>query len=199
MTMISSSCWRAIGSVLVVALSLAGCAQDSWLIAKGDAFQDVGGGALVVNQALVFPPETTRLFVQDGQVVNRHHYDHYSAVCVLEKDALLSRPQTLPAGRYRITAVTTMRTEVIRAPHPAEPVVVASAAPDAFLLAQVVDSGGAQIHRGFIFELAADHDPGLSKLSCFGSYLDPQFSERPTTEEMEWALGALATLQLAPN
>jgi hypothetical protein len=162
---------------------------------QGDWIGIEPGSTLTLHQPMQVAPSRTRVFFVNGRA--RNAGANYQTACALEVRRIdRDRPQTIPAGRYRINRVQNYWTQVVDARGPS-PTPISADGTVRFRLAEYSgDDGQPMIQSGFHFWLDDSADPNLMRLTCLGVLAEPAEAYPPTLQEIAGALGPLATLEV---
>lgn len=148
------------------------------------------GSILELNRAIEIPPGSTRVFIQNGRLVNG--FNHYTPNCNIEVRKIdQSSKQTIPTGVYRVVRVQSTYDENVKSTAPTR-----LAALGSFSLAESVDNGSTMMYAGYHLYLEGA-DPNVMRLSCRGAFADPPDAVPPSINEIQQALGDVMTLRLA--
>ena len=92
---------------LALLISLSGCAE--WQ--PHPVPYATSGSQLILQRALVFPPGTTRIYFQRGEVVTERQLSVWDHHCALALDHAFETTTTLPAASYSV--VNTQRSSTL--------------------------------------------------------------------------------------
>ena len=182
--------WRACGGVLTVLL-LAACGP---LVIRDDARKEyvpLSSAVLELHRDVIFPPERTRVYFQDGQV--QAGINEFLPHCELTVRNLVDQPQTVKPDRFLVTRVLADTVQVATGGN-----VVIAVNVD-IQLSGGGDSGGdgeGRQMKTYIFKLHSDRQPDVLSLVCGGAFDIPAQAVRPSLQQIEHALGGYATLLL---
>lgn len=170
---------------LLTSLLLAGCLGGASVRVDHSAnrYLDLVGGHVELHQPLQVEAGEARVFLQQGKV--RKGFDFYRPHCSFEIRNVQHPGVTIAPGRFEITRVTHVMTEVVqqKALHFA-----------ALLVSQVDGDGISQRFEGYHFRLHASRQPQVFRMSCYGIHAAPGDLEAPTLKEVREALGSIASL-----
>lgn len=144
---------------------------------------------LTLNQKIDFKPGHTRVFMQNGIIVNR--FNHYQPNCNLEirkKDE--DNWQSVDPAIYQVTSTQLTREEVVRFKRGEE-----TRLAGLFLSFGDLDSTQSDIYLGMHFKLAGE-DSNVMRLSCRGAMALPHEAEYPTLAEIQQSLGNIMQISL---
>lgn len=178
---------RALAPACVVLALVAGCQTFIKTGADGRWVGIAPGGSLTLHRPVTMPQGRTRVFFVNGRV--RRGSATYGTSCALEVRRIdRDGPRTIAPDRFGVTRVQPYWTEFAAATH--------AAAPRLRLAGQDGGDGGdgnAMIRTGYRFDLEGEN-PDVRRLTCLGPLDDPAFAYPPTLEEIDAALGSIATL-----
>lgn len=182
----------------VAVLLLAGCAGSARVPGPGPIT------TLVLNQPISIPEGRARIYLQDGKLTRG--VDEFTPSCGLEIRQVSGPPRTVPAGRYAVTRVQELSTEVVFngvERQVARAGVSIGVGSGGFGIgigigSSGMDDGGdspSDIFEGYHFWLADSARVGLMRLTCLGARAQPVDVEPPTRAEMARALGKWGRLE----
>ena len=148
------------------------------------------GGSLELHREVSFPPERTRVFFQDGEIVSA--VNEFKPHCQLEISPLRDAVQQIQPDHFRITAVSTRIEPVVQR----EAIQVAALGRGGPLRLVEGDGGVTRHMQVYLFRLQSERQPEVRQLNCGGAFDDPGRAEWPTLQDIARALGDHATLRL---
>ncbi len=152
----------------------------------------IQGGTLELHQEMVIPARRTRVFFQDGRQLSG--INEFQPHCQLRVRNISDQPQTVQPDRFRIESVFGIETTIVSR----DPVLLASVSPT--LIAGSGGGGGNgdddPLMYAYFMSLQSDKQPQVSFLVCGGAFAAPAFADQPTLQDIQTAMGALATLTL---
>jgi hypothetical protein len=175
--------------IVLLSASLLGACQLSSTVresASGNAFQQLEGARLVLNEPIRVSAGQARVFVQDGGV--RPGFNSFKPHCAFEIKSVRHDGVVIEPDTFFVSRVQRSVQEVVSA----EPLRVA-----ALWLADGIGGGGgsASYYSGYHFWLRSEVQPEVLRMSCFGVFAQPYELHPPTVEEIRFALGTVATLE----
>ncbi|MGB5305630.1 MAG: hypothetical protein WBO57_05280 [Gammaproteobacteria bacterium] len=175
---------RLVISLLLIVLGLSAC--QTGMLKPSQLFHVLAGGEFILHQDVTIPPGRVRVAFQDGALV--HGVNEFYPRCELEVMKFSEAPQTVPAGTYRIGKVVGMTNQVKQADGN---IMLASS------ISTGLDMGSAQwIMEAYRMTLHSDQQEDVLILSCGGAYNYPFRARYPSLQEIQTALGAIATIKL---
>lgn len=177
---------------LIVVLLIAGCQSSSGVRDRQSGnYLPLQQPTLVLHQPLTVPAGKARVFLQAGGLVRsrglgRGRYDLYKPHCALEVDVVDHDGFVVEAGTFAVTEVQRSVVSVVMR----EQWLASGAAWPASYFQRNND----RFHDGYHFWLASTDQPLVRRLSCFGVYARPADLYPPTLDEIDRALGNVATL-----
>lgn len=178
---------RTLWVVPLAVLTLAACQQSSTVreSMKGNAYRQLEGMYLVLNQEIRVPPGKARVFLQDGAVTAG--FDSYRIHCAFEINSVEHDGVAIKPGTFVVSRVQQTVQQVVMA----EPLQLASLS----LGIGMWSGGSASYYSGYHFWLTSQNQPEVRRMTCFGVFAQPYELYPPTVEEIRYALGTIATLQ----
>ncbi|TNF98473.1 MAG: hypothetical protein EP297_07920 [Gammaproteobacteria bacterium] len=149
------------------------------------------GSKVILNEDLSIRPRHTQAFIQDGKQAYQRSffkgYDQYYPFCYFEVHDVVDREQTIDPDTFNITRVSREQTDIVQV-DPAQ---------YRGLSAGDDDGGPPYIVDLNIMWLESASQPNVKKLACASGFDDPFDARLPTIEEIQHALGQVASLVLA--
>ena len=170
----------------LMTLLLAGCQASVML--RSDDSSAYRVNAVRLLQPLTVYPDTTRTFLQDGEVLAKGGQgDQYRARCAFELRALSSSYRTIEPANF----------EVSRVQHVIDEVVLSKPLQLAGLNLTAIDGGGGAplVHAGYHFWFEAE-PAGVMRMSCYGVFEVIQQVEPPTLEDIRRTLAGVAEISV---
>lgn len=176
--------------ILLTSLFLAGCLGGATVRVDSSAnhYLNLVGGHVQLHQPLQIEAGEARVFLQQGRV--RGGFNFYAPHCSFEIRNVQHPGVTITPGRFEISRVTHVITEVVQA----WPVKVA-----ALFLSGMDGDGISQQFEGYHFRLSSPQQPQVFRMSCFGVHAEPSDLDAPTLREIRETLGSIATLYRIPG
>jgi len=170
---------------LLTGLILAGCLGGASVRVDSSAnrYLDLVGGHVQLHQPLQVEAGEARVFLQQGRV--RQGFGFYLPHCSFEIRSVQHSGVAIPPGRFEITRVTHVLTEVVQA----RPVKIA-----ARFLSGMDGNGISQRFEGYHFRLNSARHPQVFRMSCFGVHAVPPDLDAPTLREIRETLGSIGSL-----
>jgi len=158
-----------------------------------DAYVPLAGGELILHRDLTVPPGTAQVYFQRGEVV--HGRNLYVPSCGLEVADVRETPQIVRADRFTITRAGIGRDEYLTA----APRHLAALGIGVRMGGLWVgrDDGAPMVMYVIAMALESERQPNVLNLTCRSALDDPAYVERLTIQDMQSALGAVATLRPA--
>lgn len=180
-------------SLVLTLTLLVGCQTQMRESDQGPWIPVRPGGTLILNQAIQVPQDRARVFFREGRL--QPTGANQGPSCGMEIRTIpRDGPHVIPAGSFTITRVQPYWTEVAMLDSVRDPGVIRlqrASAPDG--------GGNPLIQEGYHLWLGSGADADVMRLTCLGM-LDEMWRARPPTlEEIQAALGHLATLELPPS
>ena len=144
------------------------------------------GSTLVLHQPLTVPVGHTRVFLQDGELREKHRLRMQYPHCNFELHTLSDAPQIIRPGRFVVTGISWNEELVVEYREGG--------------LRRVSDGGNdyaPQTNRVLHHRLAAPQQPELMRLSCHGGFADAWQVGFPSVSEIRHALGEYASIESA--
>ena len=159
-----------------------------------DEYVPLTGGSVVLHEDLTIPPGTAHVYLQRGYVARARNL--YDTSCSFEVSAVVEEPQILRAGRFAIVGAGIGRDEYLTA----APAQVAALGFGFGVGGLWVgrDDGAAMVMYVIVMRLESQDQPNVRNLTCRSAMDDPARVERLTLQDMQGALGPIATLRPAP-
>ncbi len=176
-------------SLSAILLLLAACQSGGPARPDATLFEQLPGGEFILHRSVSIPPGRVRVIFQQG--VADHGASELQPRCELEVRRILDRPQTIPAGNYRIGKVRGMQ-RFVRIQSKS---LMLAAIGGPILLAD--DTSNEWYMYTYRMQLLNDQFPDEAPtLVCGGAYNFAFYARYPTLQEMREALGDYATLTL---
>jgi hypothetical protein len=141
------------------------------------------GAVLELKQALELAPGHARKFIQFGKPLTDQSRDRFVASCNFEvRDLDRQAVQTIQPDQFVVTRVEQGYQQVVLS----RPILVAG---------DFNHDGAPIITRHNHFWLSSANQPQVIRLSCFGAEGSPHEAYYPTQQEIQSALGEVATLR----
>ena len=172
--------------LLLILPSLSGC-QSGLQVNTGDGnFRTLSAQTLVLHQDVRIPPRQAHAYFQraTGAGVGGEYAPH----CELEVRPVLEEAQYVHAGVFEIRGIRGL-THYVRRPH--KNIQLAAAA--GFQL--LAEDSGEWIMLAYHFTLHSDEQPDVLRLICGGAYNFPFYARYPSLEDIQQALGDVASLE----
>jgi hypothetical protein len=148
---------------------------------------------LLLHKPISVPEERARVFLQDGRVVQG--FNEFIPHCALEIRHLYGPPRTIPAGRYPVTRVQPVVTEVVfAAPRQRVAELGVGISGGHFIGVGDYNESPPEIFEGYHYWLEDRANVGLMRLTCYGARGMPSEVEPPTLAELARVLGGLGQL-----
>ena len=173
--------------LLVTLPGLPGC-QSGLQVNVGDGdFQSLSAHTLVLHRDVRIPPRQAHAYFQKstGAGIGGEYAPH----CELEVRQVLEEAQYVRAGVFEIREI---RGETHYVQRPRKNIQLAAAA-DFQLLAE---DSAEWIMLAYHFTLHSDEHADVLRLICGGAYDFPFFARYPSLEDIQQALGDVASLEL---
>lgn len=169
------------------------------LLLASCALQPQHGSPQTVQRLQLLLPVTvpegrTRVFIQHGRLVRR--IDEFMPHCALEIRQLHGPPRTVPAGRYPVSRVQRVTTEVVFA-GPAQRLAGLAVHAPGLRRVDDYDTSPPEVFEGYHFWLQGSAGAGLLRLSCYGARAMPAEVRPPTLRELAETLGGIGRLGAA--
>lgn len=179
--------WSLIGVLLITGCQSSSGVRDQ----RSGNYPALQQPVFVVHQSLTVPAGKARVFLQAGGLVRsrglgRGRYDLYQPHCALEVDVVDHDGFVVEAGTFAVTEIQRSVVSVVKR----EQWLASGAA----WLAGHFRRNNDRFHDGYHFWLASTDQPLVRRLSCFGVYARPVDLYPPTLDEINRALGNVATL-----
>ena len=171
----------------------AGCQSYVVQDTAADRYVPLVGGELVLHRELTIPPGTAHVYMQRGQVVRgRNLYDTSCGVEVTDvRDAL----QTVRPDRFAIVRAGAGMDEHLTAA-PRHLAALGIGVRMGGLLA-AEDNGTPMVMYVIVMRLKSEDQPNVLNLTCRSAMDFPAYVDRLSLQQMQAALGPIATLHAA--
>ncbi|MET0065799.1 MAG: hypothetical protein ABW076_05595 [Candidatus Thiodiazotropha sp.] len=172
-------------------LLLTACSQPATTVwDESNPFQSPSVGDRVrLLEPIKLPPETTRMFLQNGELMVRHAFDQYQVHCNFEVRTLLSEPQTIQPDEFIISRVQALMVDIVKREQPAR---------GGLMRVSMDDGGATMVTRGYHLWLDSEQQPDVMRLSCRGAFDTMPYATPPSIQEIRQALGSYARLVTNP-
>jgi hypothetical protein len=144
------------------------------------------GSKLVLMQAVMIEPGTTRTFLQRGKPMALGDFNRYRVNCNFEVERLSERVQRIEPDTFIIKKVQRMMTEVVQ--H--------DAYQPRFLTVEYADPSSPLVTHGYHLWLSSEKQPDVMRVTCRGAFDDLSDAEPPSINEVREALGNIVDLVL---
>lgn len=155
-----------------------------------DGHVPIQTGSLELHREVRFPPERTRVFFQEGEVVPS--VNEFKPHCQLEIDPLRDEVQKVRPDHFEVTRITTRIDQVVQR----EPLRLAALGGSGLFHKVGGDGGVTRQMQVYLFRLHSARQPQVRALNCGGAFDDPGLAEWPTLQDIARALGDHAVLML---
>lgn len=167
--------------ILVALALLTGC-QSAGLLRSDDGLSYRVTGVELL-QPLTVAPDTTRVFIQDGQVLGGGAKGgSYRTRCAFELRDRLETAQVIEPARFSVIRVQGLMNEVVQA----QPVLVAG-----LKLVGMDDGGSPMVHLGYHFWFEPN-PADVRRMTCYGTLEVMTHVEDPTLDEIRRTLDGVA-------
>jgi hypothetical protein len=150
-----------------------------------------------INKKIPVHPSTTRIFIQDGRLVDS--INHYKPNCNIEiRKRDDNNWQYVDMAQFKITGSQFTEEEIVKRQYFKPQLVAFNNTPSNsnLLLANIFDdSGSSDIYLGIHYYLSGN-DKNVMRLSCRGALDSPDNAQYPTREEIIKTLGEVVTVKL---
>ncbi|MET0028140.1 MAG: hypothetical protein ABW101_10930 [Candidatus Thiodiazotropha sp.] len=143
------------------------------------------GDRVQLLEPLELPPETARIFLQNGEPMVLHAFDRYKVNCNFEVRTLKPETQTIQPDEFIIKRVQALMVEVVKR----EP-----SGRGGLMRVGMDDSGSSSVTRGYHLWLESEQQPDVMRLSCRGAFDYMWDATPPSIQEIRQALGSRARL-----
>lgn len=144
------------------------------------------GSALVLGSEIFVPPQTDRLYFQDGRLPTWYDVDKHRPYCVLQLGSPSDRPRVIEPDAFVVTSVSTAHSfQLLEAPPEAEQ---AAGALGAGREDRATDDGKRDEIFGSAMRLHSARQPNVTQLTC-ADWGPPQSGARITVQKIRRALG----------
>ena len=176
---------------------LAACASGPYPISS-PFFVIPAGSQIEVKQELTIPPNHGRVYLQYGKVVSAKEKERYQPHCWFLSWKVLETPQVIKPDTFTVVSTQKQEDIVQRASY----LKLASNSPRGSVgtgisIGGVMDplGGDAPLAAEYITQIhiQSDRQPDIRMLEC-NHWDDPSSGEHLTVEQMQAALGQLATI-----
>ena len=157
---------------------------NGFLTAPGNDLDS--GYRVALNRQLGIMPEAARVFLQAGEAFPQYSLNEYEPHCSFEVRKLLPQTRTIEPDIFIVTRVQRLMEEVVWL----TPVQLASLE----LADTSIDSSPSDIFEGYHFWLYSERQPDVLRMTCRYILTEPWSSRPPTLNEMQFALGVIATI-----
>lgn len=177
---------------LLVGVFLAGCQQSSGVRdAQSGGYLPLQNATLVLHQSVEVAAGRARVFFQDGGLagpggLGRGTYNSYRPHCALEIDSVKHSGFVINPGTFGISLVQRSIESVVSADE-----IRVAAWP---ALAGRYGRNSDRFHDGYHFWLVSSDQPMVRRLTCYGVFARPSDLFPPTLDEINAALGDVATV-----
>lgn len=162
---------------------LQGCNSMAWKDSVAYGYSIPEGAVLELKQPIEIEPGHAREFVQFGKPLAGGSRDRFVASCNFEvRDLDRQNVQVIQPDQFVVTRVEQGYQQVVLS----RPILVAG---------NFNHDGAPIITRHNHFWLSSANQPQVIRLSCFGSEGSPHEAYYPTQQEIQSALGEVATLR----
>jgi len=171
------------------ALGVAGCAALGPFEPDSPYWLPPVGSEVDLKQSLEVPPQSARVFLQQGVVVAKSGVNQFLPSCNFEVNQVFEdTSQTIQPDTFRVLRVGRQWEEVVQqAPTQYAALHLARAS---------VDGGTSPIIHTVHLWLESARQPEVRRLSCRGGVDDPPKAKPPSGEEIFQALGDIAALRV---
>jgi hypothetical protein len=142
------------------------------------------GSTVVLQQPLTVPVGHTRVFLQDGELREKHRLRIYYPHCNFELRTLSDAPQIIRPGRFVVTGLSWN-----------EELVVEYRQGGMQRVSDAGDDYAPPINRLLHHRLAAPAQPELMRLTCHGGFADAWQASFPSVSEIRHALGEYVSIE----
>jgi hypothetical protein len=173
--------------LLLILAGLPGC-QSGFQVNTGDGnFQTLSAQTLVLHRDVRIPPRQSHAYFQKstGAGIGGEYAPH----CELEVRQVLEEAQYVRAGVFEITGI---RGETHYVQRPLKNIQLTAAVGFQLLAEDSAD----WIMQAYHFTLHSDEQPDVLRLICGGAYDFPFYARYPSLEDIQQALGDVASLEL---
>lgn len=185
-------------------LLLTGCTTEFALRSSTDLTRELAQQQVLfeLEQELMIPAGTARVFMQDGGVVGKRglgqgRYDLYRPHCALQIDVVDHSGFRVSPEIFEITRVERSVVSIVDIGR--QRLVASSARVGAFAGFGAYEGGVDRLHDGYHLWLKSDEQPAVMRLSCYGIYAAPVDLYPPTLDEINAALGEVGTVRATVN
>ncbi|NNJ91907.1 MAG: hypothetical protein HKP55_09545 [Gammaproteobacteria bacterium] len=187
-----------ISTVLLLSiLILTGCQSVYYTYSGPPDITASTASSININQKIPLNPGTTRIFIQDGRLVDS--INHYKPNCNIEiRKRNDNNWQYVDASQFKITGSQYTEEEIVKRQYFKPQMLAFNNTPSNsnLLLANTFDdSGSSDIYLGIHYYLSGN-DKNVMRLSCRGALDAPDKAQYPTREEIIKTLGDVVTVKL---
>ena len=173
----------------LLALGVAGCTALAPFDPASPYWLPPVGSEVDLKQALEVPPQSARVFLQQGKAVAKSGVNQFLPNCNFEVNQVFEdSSQTIQPDTFRVRRVGRQWEEVVQQ--------VPTQYAALHLARGSVDGGTSPIIHAVHFWLESPRQPEVRRLSCRGAVDDPPKAKPPTGEEIFQALGDIAKLRV---
>lgn len=187
---------------IVLALStLGGCQTPAWQPHSSN-LKMAPGDRLTINAPMPIAANTTRRFIQNGQLTSRHAFERYTPHCRVEVRALATHKRTLMAADYTVQRIR-LDEEAIAQAHPRHFASLGGANTEFALASEGQGEATMDVVHLYLTPVtpppASNRTPQAWRLTCagalsHGSPADHPQSLRPDRAQINHILGDWASL-----
>ncbi len=174
-------------ALIPVLLMLSACSQTTHTLRDDtNPYQPPSvGDRVALLEPLELPPETARIFLQNGEPMALDAFDRYKVNCNFEVRTLKPETQTIQPDEFIIKRVQALMVEVVRHDPPVR---------GGLMRVGMDDSGSSSVTRGYHLWLESEQQPDVMRLSCRGAFDYMWKATPPSIQEIRQALGSRAHL-----
>lgn len=173
----------------LLALGVAGCTSLGPFELSSPYWLPPVGSEVALKQALEVPPQSARVFLQQGRVVAKSGVNQFLPNCNFEVSQVFEdSSQTIQPDTFRVRRVGRQSEEVVQRA-PAQYAAL-------YLARGGMDGGTSPIIHAVHLWLESAKQPQVRRLSCRGAVDDPPKAKPPTGEEIFQALGDIVVLRV---
>jgi hypothetical protein len=174
---------------LIAILYLTACGPTMIISERGKSAVAVNGATLTLHQDITVPQDSARVFFQNGRITAA--INEFLPYCQLTVRTLQETPQTIYADSFQVIGVTGDVQKVVRS----ERVLLASAADFKLADGGGGDGGESPETQVLNMEIRSERQPDVRYFVCGGAFDIPALARRPTLQNIQTAIGSVASFE----
>lgn len=187
---------RHIVSILVTFVLLAGCQSSQVRDEASPNFLPPKGSLVILHDDMQIPPQSTRVFLQRGQLYGYYGIDRYYPWCAFEVNNVSDSTQILRANTFKIYRVYIRTKQVVDNTKTQLAKLTVGAPRQTWHLTGDGNGGPTTVTKVIVMWMNSPTQSNIRKLTCGGSEENEALARTPSVMQIRAALGDVATLEL---